>query len=108
MTNKELEAIFIVAEQNSENIFDVYDELSNYEDQYKEMNLAKIKPTIYDAYELYCEHKNKFMEMFDKVLTADYSAIIEQFDLKKLFNQIPEQYQGVIKQLIEEAGINIE
>ena len=108
MTNKELEAIFIVAEQNSENIFDVYDELSNYEDQYKEMNLAKIKPTIYDAYELYCGHKNKFMEMSDKVLTADYNAIIEQFDLKKLFDQIPEQYQGVVKQLIEEAGINVE
>ena len=28
--------------------------------------------------------------------------------LKKLFDQIPEQYQGVVKQLMEEAGINVE
>lgn len=107
MTNKELEAIFIIAEQNSENIFDIYEELSKYKEQYKKMKIAKIKPTIYDAYELYCNHKNKLMDMFEKVLTADYSNIIEQFDLKKLIDQIPEEYRGVLEQLVEEAGIDI-
>ena len=107
MTNKELEAIFIIAEQNSENIFDIYEELSKYKEQYKKMKIEKIKPTIYDAYELYCNHKNKLIDMFEKVLTADYSNIIEQFDLKKLIDQIPEEYRGVLEQLVEEAGIDI-
>ena len=41
------------------------------------------------------------------MLTADYSNIIEQFDLKKLIDQIPEEYRGVLEQLVEEAGIDI-
>lgn len=106
MTNNQLHTIFQTAESGADNIFDVYDFLNDYAEEYQEMPIAKVKPTIYDAYELYCSHKNKGLEILNAILKADYSAIIDQFDLEKLFNNIPEQYQGVIAQLLEEYDIH--
>lgn len=106
MTNKELVTIFELAETNSDNIFDIYDALAVHAEAYAKLQIASVKPTIYDAYELYCNHKNKGMEILNAVLNADFSSIIDQFNLDKLFDQIPEQYHGVIAQLLEEANQN--
>lgn len=106
MTNQELQTIFQAAEVETQNIFDVYEFLAGYAEAYQEMPISKIKPTIYDAYELYCSHKNKGMAILNAILNADYSDLINQFSLDKLFNQIPEQYQEVIMQLLEETNLN--
>lgn len=106
MTNKQLHTIFQAAEAESETIFDTYEFLMEYEEDYKEMPIAKVKPSIYDAYELYCSHKDKGMAILNAILKADYSEIIDQFNLDKLFNQIPEEYRSVITQLLEEYDIN--
>lgn len=106
MTNQELQTIFQAAEVETQNIFDVYEFLIGYAEAYQEMPIAKIKPTIYDAYELYCSHKNKGMAVLNAILKADYSDLINQFSLDKLFNQIPEQYQEAIMQLLEEYNLN--
>lgn len=106
MTNKELQTIFQSAEAESETIFDTYEFLADYEEEYLKMPMSKIKETIYDAYELYCSHKNKGMAILNAILKADYSDLINQFSLDKLFNQIPEQYQGTIIQLLEEYNLN--
>jgi hypothetical protein len=103
MTNKELTTIFDLAELNAENIFDTYDFLKDYEESYKEMQIANIKPTIYDAYELYCSHKNNVVEAVKYILDeADFSSIIDAFSLTNLFESIPEEYRSIFKQLIEE------
>lgn len=106
--NKQLQELFITAETGSETIFDIYDFLADYEEDYASsgLSIAKTKSTIYDAYELYCSHKNDAERVVDKILNADFSKIVEQFDLEKLFNQIPDEYKGVIAQLLEEMGIN--
>lgn len=106
--NKELQELFVTAESGAETIFDVYDFLTDYEEDYVSSGLvvAKVKPTIYDAYELYRNTKSNAEKAVDKILNADFSKIIEQFDLEKLFNQIPEEYRGVIAQLLEEMGLN--
>lgn len=106
MTNLQLQTIFQSAEADSETIFDTYEFLADYAEDYLEMPIAKIKPTIYDAYELYCSHKNKGMAVLNAILKADYSDLINQFSLDKLFNQIPEQYQEAIMQLLEEYNLN--
>lgn len=105
MTNNELQQIFQTAETNAESIFDIYDFLVDYEEEYKEMKISKIKPTIYDAYELYCSHKNKGLEVVQAILEGDYGKIISQFDLSKLFGQIPQEYQSFILQLLEEVAL---
>lgn len=105
--NKELQQLFITAETGAETIFDVYEFLAEYEEEYNSLPIAAIKPTIYDAYEVYCNSKSDVEKIVDKILDADYSKIIEQFDLEKLFNQIPDEYKGVIGQLLEEAGMKI-
>jgi hypothetical protein len=102
MTTKELYNIMLAAETASDNIFDTYLFLADYAEEYLESVFSKIKPTIYDAYELYCSHKNKGLEILDAVINGDYTKILEQFDLNRLFSQIPEQYQGIILQLLEE------
>jgi hypothetical protein len=102
MTNNELQAIFIAAEEASENIFDIYEFLTKYEEQYKQSNFSKIKPSIYDAYELYYSHKNKAEEIISSILNADYTKLIEQFSLESLVNQIPEEFRPFLSQLIEE------
>ena len=106
MTNQELQTIFQAAEAETQNIFDVYEFLMDHAEAYQEMPIAKIKPTIYDAYELYCSHKNKGMAILNAILKADYSDLINQFSLDKLFGQIPEQYQETILQLLEEYNLN--
>lgn len=104
MTNKELITIFEKAEMGSENIFDIYDYLSLYEKDYQEFSLIKICPTIYDAYELYSKHQNKMIDAIKYFLNeADFSSIVNLFDFTDLLNQIPEEYSGVIKQLMEEV-----
>lgn len=102
MTNQELQAIFQAAENEAETIFDVYEFLSGYEGKYLEMPFAKIKPTIYEAYELYYSHKNKVGDIIQAIITADYSNLIKQFNYDDLINQIPEEYRAVFTQLIEE------
>lgn len=102
MTNKELVAIFEHAEKGNENIFDIYDELSLYAEEYNEMDIANIKYTIYDAYELYCAHKDNTTKILDAIFNGDYTKIVEAFDLKKLFEQIPAEYMGMFEQLIEQ------
>ena len=104
MTNAELITIFELAEASSDNIFDVYEALEAHADAYNEMPIARIKPSIYDAYELYCGHKNKGMEILNAILNADFTSIVEQFDLGKLFDQIPEEYKGIFEQLIAESN----
>ena len=104
MTNKELITIFKLAESESENIFDIYDYLSNYEDKYQELKIASIKSTIYEAYETYYNHKNKIIEAVKYILNeVDFSSIVEAFDFTELLEQIPEEYMGVFKQLIEDT-----
>lgn len=106
MTNKDLITIFELAEASSDNIFDVYEALEEHADAYNEMSIANIILTIYDAYELYCSHKNKGKDILNAIVNADFSSIIEQFDLGKLFDQIPEEYQSLMKQLIQENSLN--
>ena len=103
MTNKELITIFELAEASSDNIFDVYEALEVHADAYNEMSIANIVLTIYDAYELYCNHKNKANDVLNAIVNADFSSIVEQFDLGKLFDQIPEEYKGLFEQLIAES-----
>ena len=103
MTNKELTTIFELAEASSDNIFDIYEALEEHAEAYNEMSIAKIILTIYDAYELYCNHKNKVGDILNAIVNADFSSIAEQFDLGKLFNQIPEEYKGLFEQLIAES-----
>lgn len=103
MTNKDLITIFELAEASSDNIFDVYEALEEHAEAYNEMSIAKIVLTIYDAYELYCSHKNKANDILNAIINADFGSIIEQFDLGKLFDQIPEEYKGLFEQLIAES-----
>jgi hypothetical protein len=102
MTNNELQQIFQTAETDSENIFDIYDFLADYEEKYKEMKISKIKPTIYDAYELYCNHKNKVSDIITAIINADYSNLVNHFNFNDLINQIPEEFRPLLSQLIEE------
>lgn len=104
MTNAELITIFELAEASSDNIFDIYEALEVHAETYNEMAIARIKPSIYDAYELYCGHKNKGMEILNAILNADFTSIVEHFDLSKLFDQIPEEYKGMFEQLIAESN----
>lgn len=103
--NKELQELFISAETGAETIFDIYEFLADYEEEYNKLPIAKIKNSIYDAYELYSNSKTDMEKIVDRILNADYSKLIEQFNIEKLFNQIPEEYRGIITQLLEEAGI---
>lgn len=107
MTNSELKQIFEAVEIEAENIFDIYDALADFEESYREMNIAKIKPSIYDAYELYVTHKNKdkWKHILNAILKADYSELIAHFSLDKLFDQIPEEYKDTILQLLEEYNL---
>lgn len=102
MTNEELKQIFETIEAEAENIFDIYDALTKFEEAYQEMSIAKIKPTIYDAYDTYCKHQPVWEKVLNKILTADYANIVEQFDLSKLVEQIPEQYKSLLGDLIDE------
>lgn len=102
MTNQQLELIFKTAEDESETVFDVYEFLENYADKYQEMPIAKIKPTIYDAYELYCSHKNKVGDIITAIINADYSNLVSHFNFNDLINQIPEEFRPLLSQLIEE------
>lgn len=102
MTNLQLQTIFQTAEAESETIFDTYEFLADYAEGYLEMPIAKIKPTIYDAYELYCSHKNKVSDIIEAIIKADYSNLIKQFNFDDLINQIPEEYRPFLAQLIEE------
>jgi U3 small nucleolar RNA-associated protein 14 len=104
MTNSELISVFVMAEEDSENIFDIYEKISEYEELYKNTTISKIKPTIYDAYELYCSHKNNIVEAVKYILDeVDFSEIANAFNFADLLDQIPEEFTGVIKQLINET-----
>jgi len=103
MTNLQLQTIFQSAEADSETIFDTYEFLADYAEEYLEMPMAKIKPTIYDAYELYCSHKNKVSDIIAAIINADYSNLINQFNFNDLINQIPEEFRPLLSQLIEES-----
>lgn len=102
MTNQELQTIFQTAEAEAQNIFDVYEFLTDYEERYKEMPIAKVRHTIYDAYELYCSHKNKVSDIISAIINADYSNLINHFNFNDLINQIPEEFRPLLSQLIEE------
>lgn len=103
MTNNQLIAIFTMIEENAENIFDIYEALKEYEVEYKEMSISKIKPTIYDAYKLYCDNKNNIVEAVKYILEeVDFSEIAKEFNFKHLLAMLPEEYMSVIGQLIEE------
>lgn len=102
MTNNELQQIFQTAENNAENIFDIYEFLSNYSDEYLKMPIAKIKPSIYDAYELYYNHKNKWQGILDTILNTDYSSIVEQFNFKDIIEQLPEEFKPLLSILVDE------
>lgn len=102
MTNNELQQIFQTAETNAKNIFDIYEFISNYSDEYLKMPIAKIKPSIYDAYELYCSHKNKWQDILDTILKTDYSSIVEQFNFKDIIEQLPEELKPLFSILVDE------
>lgn len=102
MTNNELQQIFQTAETNAKNIFDIYEFISNYSDEYLKMPIAKIKPSIYDAYECYYSHKNKWQDILDTILKTDYSSIVEQFNFKDIVEQLPEELKPLFSILVDE------
>lgn len=102
MTNNELQQIFQTAETKAENIFDIYEFLADYEEEYKKMKISKIKSTIYDAYELYCSHKNKWQDILDTILSTDYSSIVQQFNFKDIIEQLPEELKPLLSILADE------
>lgn len=104
MTNNELVTIMTTAQISSENIFDIYEKLSDYQEEYSKMPIAKIKPTIYDAYELYVKSTPAWEKIINTILNADYTKIIEQFDLNKMIEQIPEEYRSFFGDLISEQN----
>lgn len=104
MTNSELITVFKMLREDYENIFDIYEELEKYEELYKEMKISKIKPTIYDAYELYCNNENKVVEAIKYILyNVDFSVIADAFNIGDLIDQIPVEYRDVFGQLIKDT-----
>lgn len=107
MTNKELVKLFQhIEEDNNFNIFDIYESLSYYIEEYNEMEISNIKHTIYDAYELYHAHKDNTTKLIDAILNGDYTKVVEAFDLSKMIEKIPPQYLGFFQQLLE--GLDLE
>lgn len=104
MTNKELITIFESTELLEDNIFDIYESLMDYEEEYQQLEISKIIPSIYDAYEIYCKHKNHIQETINYIMNEiDFSGIVEMFNLNNLLDQIPEEYKGVFGKMIQDT-----
>lgn len=102
MTNEELVSLINTVQIKHENIFDIYLELSEHQEEYLKMPIAKIKPTIYEAYELYMQSTPTWEKVINKILQADYAQIIEQFDISKILESIPEEYRAFFGDLLSE------
>lgn len=100
MTNNELISIINTIQINNDNIFDIYLELSKYQSEYIEMDIAKIIPTIYEAYKIYSDSTPAWEKIINKILHADYTQIIEQFDISKMLEKIPEEYRELFGDLL--------
>lgn len=100
MNNLELEARFQEIENNSLTIFDVYEELAVLEKDYKLMPIAKIIKNVFEAYEIYCKHKDTLQKLINALSNMDFSNVVEAFDLSKLTEQIPQDYQKILAQVI--------
>ena len=60
--------------------------------------------TIFKAYELYRTHQNTVEKIFDKLANGDFTKLTEQFDIQKLFKQIPDEYKNILGLLLEDAS----
>lgn len=104
MNNEQLYSIFTNLQKAHDNIFDVYIELTDYAEAYSTMEIASIIPNIYEAYEVFCKHQDKTERIIQAISSADWSKLVDAFDITKLFDQIPEEYRDTFLTLLEEQG----
>lgn len=105
--NLDLDILFTQLTIECDNIFDIYLELKKYEEAYEELELSDIVPDIYKAYELYHSHLDPAARIIKAITNADWSNLIDAFDFDKIIEKIPEEYKGILLQLIDEAKQDI-
>lgn len=99
MTNLELEMRFKEIEDSSLTIFDIYEELATLQKEYNDMPISKIIRSVYEAYETYHKHKDIVEKLTTAISYMDFSNIVDSFDLTKLTDQIPQDYQKILAQI---------
>lgn len=104
--NQQLADLFRQVEQTNSNIFDIYEALNECAKLYKKLSISKVPgcETIFKAYELYRTHQNTVEKIFDKLANGDFTKLAEQFDIQKLFEQIPEEYKSILGLLLGDAS----
>lgn len=104
--NQQLADLFRQLEQTNTNIFDIYEALNDCAKLYKKLSISKVPgcETIFKAYELYRSHQDTVTMIFDKLANGDFSGLVEQFDIKKLLDEIPEEYKNILALLMDGAG----
>ena len=104
--NQELTDLFHKIEQTNANIFDIYEALNSCAKLYKKLSISKVPgcETIFKAYELYRSHQDTVTVIFDKLANGDFSGLVEQFDINKLLDQIPEEYKNILALLMDGAS----
>lgn len=104
--NQQLADLFRQIESSNTNIFDIYEALNDCAKLYKKLSISKVPgcETIFKAYELYRSHQDTVTMIFDKLANGDFSGLIEQFDTKKLLDEIPEEYKDILVSLFNGAS----
>lgn len=102
MTNQELNDLFIQISIEADNIFDAYLMLQEHVDDYSQMAISSIIPTIFEAYEVYFKHEDMVVKIVKAIGNADWSHLIEGLDIEELFKQIPDNYKDTLIQLIKD------
>jgi hypothetical protein len=82
--NSELKDFFDELRMTENNIFNIYLQLAVVADEYKQLPIATIIPTVYDAYELFCKHDDKAVRIINAIENAEWSKLIDSLDITKL------------------------
>lgn len=106
--NQQLADLFRQIENSNTNIFDIYEALNTSAKLYKKLSISQVPgcETIFKAYELYCAHKDTVTAIFDRIANGDFTGLTEQFNVQKLFDQIPEEYKNILTQMFSEVSAN--
>ena len=104
--NQELADLFRKIENSNTNIFDIYEALNDCAKLYKKLSISKVPgcETIFKAYELYRRHQDTVTMIFDRLASGDFSGLMEQFDVKKLLDEIPDEYKNILALLMDGAS----
>ena len=104
--NQELADLFRKIENSNTNIFDIYEALNDCAKLYKKLSISIVPgcETIFKAYELYRSHQDTVTMIFDRLANGDFTGLVEQFDVKKLLDEIPDEYKNILALLMEGAS----